>query len=120
MSMFDKNLECCGADFRSNNISYVGVLTLNANLLILNVLLFFPLFLLKRLVPAWYVTNRRLLGINIQVINSLNIFSRLKCQLAGILFKLSPFLSGFTFKYFNICFVFTSYFLILWSLYAIF
>jgi hypothetical protein len=109
MSMFDQELECCGAEFEKNHISFFGLLTLSFPIVILSLLLIILLFPLRLLGKKFQILES-LLRSCFRLISDKPLMAKSKCALVGKIFKISPRLSGLTYKYFN----FSIYFLI-WS-----
>ncbi|MBT3583802.1 MAG: hypothetical protein HN509_02755 [Halobacteriovoraceae bacterium] len=99
----DRTTECCGANLKTERISILGMLTLSLPLLAISLLLMplsWPLqFLgLKKL----HQVNTIILRANMDLIQSSSILPNLKCNLSGRFYRISPWLSGFNFRYFNL------------------
>lgn len=100
MSMFDQELECCGAEFEKNHISFVGLLTLSFPIAITS---FFLLCLTSplKLFKIRFQILETLFRSCMKLISDKPLLAKTKCSLVGKIFKISPRLSGLTYKYFN-------------------
>lgn len=113
--MFDQELECCGAEFEKDHISFIGLLTLSLPLLVI-------CSIIKVLFLIIFKKNRSielLINANFKLIKQKNILTRSKCQLSSFVFKLSPRLSGLIFKYFNLTFLLIIWLIAILSIYQV-
>ena len=115
MGVLDRKTKCCGSDLAQENISILGVISFSFPL----VFILFPLWIankvfsfLKINLPMKLVINS-LVNSNLKLINMVTILPNLKCKIAAILYRVSPFVSGFTFKWFNFIFILMFYILFL-------
>ncbi|MFH2203257.1 MAG: hypothetical protein ABIJ96_09105 [Elusimicrobiota bacterium] len=97
MSVFETG--CCGADFRSERVTFTGLWTLSVPLIYLTA----PASALGPLLGRG--RTRRFIDIllraNMDLIRRATLIPGLRCALAGALYPLSPRLSGFAYKHFN-------------------
>ncbi|OUR93729.1 hypothetical protein A9Q84_19905 [Halobacteriovorax marinus] len=98
--MFDQELECCGAEFEKNHISFFGLLTLSFPVIVISFVLLVILSPL-RLFKKRFQILETLFRSCMKLISEKPLMAKTKCSLAGSMFKVSPRLSGLTFKYFN-------------------
>lgn len=98
MSLFATG--CCGADFRSDKVTITGLWTLSVPLVYLSA----PAAVLGPLLGEGWARRliRVLLTANLDLIRQATVIPGLRCSLAGRLYAVSPRLSGFSYRYFNL------------------
>ena len=100
MSFFEQELECCGASFEKNHISFLGLLTLSFPLVLICSFLLIVLSPLK-LASIQFNFIKVLLKSNLTLISKKALLPRLKCSLVAKALNISPQISGMVYKYFN-------------------
>lgn len=112
MSLFDQDIGCCGASFEKNNISFLGLLTFSATVIILLSLAWLAT------IPVYFFTHKLhdlikvIIKANQDLVKSSSMLRKTKCVNAGRILKYSPWLSGLFFRYFNYAFLFSSWLII--------
>jgi hypothetical protein len=101
MGLLDRNTECCGANFENNNISILGVFLISCPFIIVY-WIFSPVLL-----PINYFRKNSFLmstiyKANVELIKKITILPNLKCIISGKLYFISPRLSGWCYKNFNL------------------
>lgn len=111
MGVLDRKTKCCGSDLAQENISILGVMSFSFPL----VIVLFPLWIVFRLflylkinLPMKLVVFS-LMESNLKLINMVTILPNLKCKIAAIIYRISPYISGFIFKWFNFIFIYIIY-----------
>lgn len=99
MNTFGQDSACCGEQLRTDRIGVTGVATLCFPLAIVLFALSPATFLLRGTAPGQILgalarANRRLIA-------DTPLFPDLKCRASALLYRISPWLSGFTFRNFN-------------------
>lgn len=105
MDVLKHETGCCGTNLETNHVSFLGLLTFSIPLLILTL----PLLTLSSLFNQkshLYNIIKTLFQSNLKLIETKKILSPTKCKLAGKSMHLSPRLSGYIFKYFNLAILF--------------
>ena len=115
MGVLDRKKKCCGSDLAQENISILGVISFSFPL----VVILFPFWIINWLfsilkinLPMKLVVNS-LMNSNLKLINMVTVLPNLKCKIAAILYRISPFVSGFIFKWFNFFLVLIVYILLI-------
>lgn len=100
MRMFSKETGCCGPHLNESEITFLGATTLSFPLLLLSL----PIFFISRIVSrtTFAIFLKKLIVTLLKSISYVVLLPQLKCTLSGSLFKLSPRLSGFLYKNFNL------------------
>lgn len=96
---------CCGADFRYERVSLTGLLTFSVPV----VLIAAPAALLAAVLPAGSRPRRFarvMLNANLELIHQAALAPSLRCALAGLLYGISPRLSGAAYRSFNLFILF--------------
>ena len=116
MSMFSTG--CCGADFRSDDVTFVGLWSLSVPL----VLLFTPAALLRPLLGQSRLRRFAdvLVFANMDLIRRASLMPGLRCWVAGTLYRLSPRLSGAVYRCFNFSLLCTLWLVILGAGYLLY
>lgn len=92
---------CCGADFRNDKATFLGLMTLSMPMIFFSSLasgLLSPLPVLMRTKKI----SRALLASNLELVRLAALAPRLRCGLAGGLYPFSPRLSGALYRSFNL------------------
>jgi len=101
MGVLDRNTECCGANFENNNISILGLFLVSCPFIIFYWILF-PLTLTLHFVSKGKSIFSIIHRANNDLVRKAQIYPKLKCSISGKLYGVSPFLSGWVFRYFNL------------------
>jgi hypothetical protein len=104
MALISRDTGCCGANFEREEISIIGLLTISMPYFLLYIVLWPVLFLLRLAAPPlrpFLRVLRVIFEANVKAVADSRIFPRVKCSLSGKLFRISPFLSGLAFRWFN-------------------
>ena len=112
MDVLKHETGCCGTNFETNHVSFLGLLTFSIPLLILTL----PLLTLSSIFnQKSHLRNilKTLFQSNLKLIETKKIFSPLKCKLAGQILRFSPKISGYVFRYFNLTILFFCWILFL-------
>lgn len=115
MGILDRKTKCCGSDLAQENISILGVVSFSFPL----VVILFPIWVinifvsaLKINLPIKIVINS-LVNSNLKLINMVTLFPNLKCKIAAVIYRISPYFSGFIFKWFNFILILIVYILLI-------
>lgn len=101
MSIFKQEIGCCGADFKKDNISFLGLLTLSASIIIFLSILWIVTLPAYLIGFKFHNLFKIIIMANINLIKNSSILRKTKCMTAGKLLRYSPFASGLFFKFFN-------------------
>lgn len=109
MSLFDQDIGCCGASFEKNNISFLGLLTFSATVIVVLSLTWVVTFPVCIFTHKLHDLIKVIIRANQDLIKSSSILRKTKCIGAGKILRYSPWLSGIFFRYFNYAFLFSSW-----------
>ena len=111
MSFIQDDNGCCGANFEKNNISLFGLISFTIPLYYFSLLLTILFYFFKFISPRLYKIIETLNSASINLIREQSIYSKFKCEVSAKLFNISPRLSGYFYKFYNL-FILTFIFLI--------
>lgn len=97
MSVFKTG--CCGADFKTDEVTFTGLWSLSVPL----IYVFAPAAALGPLLGEGRLRRfvRVLLTANLDLVRRASLIPGARCSLAGTLYNFSPRLSGVLYRYFN-------------------
>ena len=101
MGALDKSTECCGANFKTNDISFVGLLTLSFPMLLLALIGIILSMFFYPFSTMLFRFCRLLIRANMNVMREYPLLPKLKCKISGALYSASPRVSGISFRFFN-------------------
>jgi hypothetical protein len=116
-----EKIDCCGSNFETNSVSFVGLLTLSMPMILLSILML-PIILFISLLPPFTKLKNQILIIikaNSSLIEKQTFFQNSRCNITAFLSKISITLSNKTYYYFNHIVLLTIWIFILTGVYLV-
>lgn len=95
---------CCGFNFKKDAATFLGLITFSFPLVILASIIALALFPFKKINKHIEKIRKKVvlfIKININLINSISTYPKMRCAVSGKLFSYSPRLSGILYQNFN-------------------
>ncbi|MFT6632628.1 MAG: hypothetical protein ACJAS4_002592 [Bacteriovoracaceae bacterium] len=114
MKMKEK-IDCCGSNFETNNVSFLGLLTLSVPIALFSMIVIIVLLPFSFLQSSKDIKRQtvRVLFANSSLIERQNLLQNLRCNFSVLLSKLSTSLSNKVYYYFNHMILFFIWFLLI-------
>lgn len=105
MSKVKAKIDCCGSNFETDHVSFIGLVTFSFPMIVLFILIL-PLLGFSSLISKWldslYQNVKVLLVANFKLIHKQSLAPDLRCSISAKAIRISAGLSNAIYDYFNL------------------